>query len=662
MARYLPVLLAVALGLVFSALAETDQDDVSALNVLFLSLNSPPQLTGWSSSGGDPCGEDWKGVKCSDLSVTEISLADLGLTGSLGYQLSSLTSITYFDMSKNNLRGNIPYQLPPKVEHLNLAENAFTGGIPYSISQMTDLKYLNLGKNQLNGQLNDIFGKLTRLSEMYLSFNQLSGNLPHSSQSLKSLKVLHLQNNQFSGSINVLANLPLEDLIGGNSWSSGPAPPGMDKASNTDSHTGKKGGKQSVVNEAVIAGIVIAVLAVALILLALIKRRSSPSSHYIDDQSSQNKSLTPLVSHELGLKDSSLIDIKALQTPPSMGLKPPPVPHILFSDTEFVNKLSPKPSTKPVSVTAYSLVDLQAATGSFSTSCLLGQGTIGNVYKAKYADGKVLAVKKIDVINLSGGTSYDFLELVSGISKLHHPNIAELLGYCSEPQYHLLIYEFQMNGSLHDFLHLSDEYSKPLTWDTRVRIALGTACAVEYLHDLCSPSVIHKNIKAANILLDAELNPHLSDCGLAVFYQDTSENLGAGYNAPECTKPSAYTMKSDIYSFGVVMLELLTGRKPFDSSKPIMEQSLVRWAAPQLHDINALRQMVDPSLRGLYPPKSLSRFADVIALCIQSEPEFRPPMSEVVQSLDQCVQRTGIDKKSGRSTSCRSDDSESSYY
>ncbi|KAG1364161.1 Protein STRUBBELIG-RECEPTOR FAMILY 5 [Cocos nucifera] len=594
MARFLPLLLAVALRLVFPALAETDQDDVSALNVLFQSLNSPLQLTGWSSNGGDPCGEDWKGVKCSDLSVTEISLSDIGLTGSLGYQLSSLTSLTYFDMSKNNLRGNIPYQLPPKVEHLNLAGNAFTGGIPYSISQMTDLKYLNLGKNQLNGQLNDIFGKLTRLSEM------------------------HLQNNQFSGSINVLSNLPLEDLIGGNSWSSSSAPPGMDKASNTDSHTGKKGGKQSVVNEAVIAGIVIALLVVALILLALIKRRSSPSSHYIDDQSSQNKSSTPLVSHELGLKDSSSsMDIKALQTPPSMGLKPPPEPHILFSDTEFVNKLNPKQSMKPVSVTAYSLVDLQAATGSFSASCLLGQGTIGNVYKAKYADGKVLAVKKIDLINLSGGTSFDFRELVSGISKLHHPNIAELLGYCSEPQYHLLIYEFQINGSLHDFLHLSDEYSKPLTWDTRVRIALGTAYAVEYLHDLCSPSVIHKNIKAANILLDAELNPHLSDCGLAVFYEDTSENLGAGYNAPECTKPSAYTMKSDVYSFGVVMLELLTGRKPFDSSKPMMEQSLVHWAAPLLHDINALTQMVDPSLRGLYPPKSLSRFADVIALCVQ---------------------------------------------
>ncbi|PKI44407.1 hypothetical protein CRG98_035210 [Punica granatum] len=106
-----------------------------------------------------------------------------------------------------------------------------------------------------------------------------------------------------------------------------------------------------------------------------------------------------------------------------------------------------------------------------------------------------------------------------------------------------------------------------------------------------------------------------------------------------------YTLKSDVYSFGVVMLELLTGRKPFDSSRPRSEQSLVRWATPQLHDIDALSKMVDPDLKGLYPVKSLSRFADVIALCVQAEPEFRPPMSEVVQALVRLVQRSNMSKR-----------------
>ncbi|BAT98670.1 hypothetical protein VIGAN_09234100 [Vigna angularis var. angularis] len=206
----------------------------------------------------------------------------------------------------------------------------------------------------------------------------------------------------------------------------------------------------------------------------------------------------------------------------------------------------------------------------------------------------------------------------------------------------MLIYDYFRNGSLHGYLHLSDDFSNPLTWNTRIRIALGTARAIEYLHDICSPPLLHKNIKTSNILLDNELNPRLSDHGLASFHQRTSQNLGTGYNAPECTKPSAFTHKSDVYSFGVVMLELLTGRMAFDSSRPKAEQCLVRWATPLLHDIDAVEKMVDPALRGLYPPKSLFRFADIIALSVQSEPEFRPPVSELVQALMRLVQSSSL--------------------
>lgn len=157
--------------------------------------------------------------------------------------------------------------------------------------------------------------------------------------------------------------------------------------------------------------------------------------------------------------------------------------------------------------------------------------------------------------------------------------------------------------------------------------------------------MIHKNFKSSNILLDSELNPHVSDSGFADLtpnheFQESDEN--SGYRAPEVTMSGQYSLKSDVYSFGVVMLELLTGRKPFDRTRPRPEQSLVRWATPQLHDIDALDQMVDPALQGLYPSKSLSRFADAIALCVQPEPEFRPPMSEVVQSLVRLVQRANM--------------------
>ncbi|XP_057453966.1 protein STRUBBELIG-RECEPTOR FAMILY 5-like isoform X2 [Lotus japonicus] len=555
--------------------------------------------------------------------------------------------------------------------------------MPYSFSQMSDLNHLNLAHNRLNNQLGDMFAKLTKLKELDVSFNSMSGNLPQSLKSLKSIKKLHLQNNQFSGSINVLASLPLEDLnvennkftgwipeelkeidslqTGGNSWSTGQAPP-PPPGTPPIKHHEKKGGS-SVISGVVIAGIAFGVLAVIIVVVALSKRRRSslPSSHFIDEERhSQHRSFTPLASQELckdsgddvskeykGFKsldstfDSTTIDIKTLQKTPSIGVRSSVSDCVQsYNDNEFANRLNSKRSTS-VRCIPFSLSELQTGTANFASGRLLGEGSIGCVYRAKYADGKVLAVKKFNSSLVNGSRPEEFSQIVSSICKLHHPNIAELVGYCSE-QEHILIYDYYRNGSLHDFLHLSDDFSKPLTWNTRVRIALGTARAVEYLHEICSPTIIHKNIKSSNILLDTDLNPRLSDYGLASFHQRTSQNLGAGYNAPECAKPLAYTLKSDVYSFGVVMLELLTGRKPFDSSKPKQDQCLVRWATPQLHDINAVEKMVDPALRGLYPPKSLFRFADIIALCVQAEPEFRPPVSEVVQSLVRLVQRSSM--------------------
>ncbi|KAI4330219.1 hypothetical protein MLD38_028520 [Melastoma candidum] len=664
--------------LIAGADAKTDSPDVSALNVMYSSMNSPSKLTGWQSSGGDPCGDNWYGIECSGSSVTKIKLMGLDLSGSLGYQLSSLTSVTYFDMSENKLNGEIPYQLPPNAVHIDLSENKFTGNVPYSISQMLDLKFLNLGHNQLKGQLIDMFGKLSKLQTLDLSSNELSGNLPQSFVSLSSLSKLRLQKNEFTGTINVLAKLKLNDLnvadnhftgwipsnlkkinnlnTDGNSWSSGPAPPGSEDA-------GGGGIGNSGLSAVAITIIILSVLvALALVITLFTKKSSSPSSHFLDEErASQRRQFTPLSSQELthdmmpaprkSFKDldpaslSVSIDMKGLQKSPSIGNRNlQSDTKSSLSDSEFASRLNARRSTSFRSV-SYALADLQSATANFATGRLIGEGTIGRVYKAKYADGKVLAVKKIESSLFQGRKPEEFSEIVTKISALHHPNITELYGYCSEQGHNMLIYEYFRNGSLHEFLHLSDDFSKPLTWNTRVRIALGTAKAIEYLHEVCSPSITHKNIKSSNIFLDMEFNPRLSDCGLGTFHQRTSQNLGAGYNAPECTKPSAYTLKSDVYSFGVVMLELLTGRMPFNSSKPRPEQCLVRWATPQLHEIDALERMVDPALRGLYPPKSVSRFADTIALCVQAEPDFRPPMSEVVQALVRLVQRSSMNKR-----------------
>uniref|UniRef100_A0A7N0TZK3 Protein kinase domain-containing protein n=1 Tax=Kalanchoe fedtschenkoi TaxID=63787 RepID=A0A7N0TZK3_KALFE len=622
------------------AIAATDQTDVQALNVMFTSMNSPSQLTKWTASSGDPCGDSWLGVKCSGSRVTEIKLPGFGLSGSLGYQLGTLTSLTYLDISHNNFGNQMPYNLPPNLQHLNLGNNGFQGTLQYSIYSMTSLKYLVASHNQLSGQLTDVFSNLSYLSTLDLSYNAFSGELPQGFSHLSSMTTLLLQNNMFTGTINVLANLPLETLR--------PTHPDDEKSPSG-------GGGKSGIGGGGVAGIVISVLVVgAVVAFFLVKRRRSRQSSS-DEEKLDNrpfKSFNGSNTHEMNfIHNSTAPEVKTYEIPAAASLKPPPVePGKPFFEDSVVAKptVTKKARSFKINLPSYSIADLQMSTGSFNVDNLVGEGSFGRVYRAQFDDGKVMAVKKIDSSLIRNPD--DFLEMVSSLSKLHHPNVTELVGYCSEYGQHLLVFEFHKNGSLHDFLHLSDEYSTtPLTWNTRVKVALGTASALEYLHERCSSPIIHKSFKSDNILLDSELNPRLTACGLASSIPDAdqvlSQDLGSGYAAPEVAMSSQYSMKSDVYTFGVVMLELLTGRKPFDSSRPRAEQSLVRWATPQLHDIDALAKMADPELNGLYSVKALSRFADVIALCVQPEPEFRPPMSEVVESLVRLLQRTNMSKR-----------------
>ncbi|CAA2969409.1 STRUBBELIG-RECEPTOR FAMILY 6 [Olea europaea subsp. europaea] len=457
-----------------------------------------------------------------------------------------------------------------------------------------------------------------------------------------------------------------------NAWSSGaapPPPPGTPPASrpnrnhksggNSGSSHGGGDGSKSGIGAGGVVGIIISILVVGgIAAFFIIKRRSRKQS--MDIEKPEKQPFAPFASQEVqemkSVQSLSTASSKTFEAPATLSLKPPPIDlHKSFDEYDISAKpiVPPKKiNTVLINAKSYSVADLQIATESFSIENLIGEGSIGRVYRAQFDYGKVLAVKKINSSTLLNHA--DFLDIVSGISRLNHPNVTELVGYCSEHGQLLLVYEFHKNGSLHEFLHLSDEESKPLTWNIRVKIALGTARALEYLHEVCSPSVIHKNFKSANILLDTELNPHLSDCGLSSLVHEPDQ--ASGYSAPEVTMSGQYTIKSDVYSFGVVMLELLSGRKPFDSSRPRAEQSLVRWATPQLHDIDALSKMVDPALKGLYPVKSLSRFADVIALCVQPEPEFRPPMSEVVQALVRLVQRANMSKRTfGNEGPSRSD-------
>ncbi|MBA0811499.1 hypothetical protein Gohar_003394, partial [Gossypium harknessii] len=225
---------------------------------------------------------------------------------------------------------------------------------------------------------------------------------------------------------------------------------------------------------------------------------------------------------------------------------------------------------------------------------------------------------------------------VDWLIKIQHQNIVSLLGYCIHGESKLLVYEMMQNGSLESQLHGLTRGSA-LTWQLRMKIAIDVARALEYLHEHCNPPVIHRDIKSSNILLDSDFNAKLSDFGLAVVTGSQNNNVKLsgtlGYVAPEYLLEGKLTDKSDVYAFGIVLLELLVQKKPLEQMSPSRCQSLVTWAMPQLTNRSELPNIVDPVIRDTMDLKHLYQVAAVAVLCIQPEPSYRPLITDVLHSL-----------------------------
>ncbi|PWZ06885.1 Protein STRUBBELIG-RECEPTOR FAMILY 8 [Zea mays] len=345
--------------------------------------------------------------------------------------------------------------------------------------------------------------------------------------------------------------------------------------------------------------------------------------------------------------DSDLFPVSLPPPPPPPPL--PPIERVIANPIVPPEKrYSPPPKTSSsTSATSFSIASLQQYTNSFREENVIRESRLGKVYLAELPDGKLLEVLKID--NANGRISVDdFLEEVECILDIKHPNILELVGYCAEYGQRLLVYNHFSRTTLDDTLHDGEDTESALSWNARLQVALGSGKALEYLHASFQPPIVHQNFEPANVLLDKKFSVCVAECGLAELMPPSSVTQLSGrmrallnYEAPELQDSGVVSERGDVYSFGVVMLELLTGRKPYDSSRPRHEQHLVRWASSQLHDIESLSKMVDPSIRGQCSEKALSRFADIISRCIQQQPEFRPPMSEIVQDLARLVNATG---------------------
>ncbi|XP_073118430.1 putative receptor-like protein kinase At5g39000 isoform X2 [Henckelia pumila] len=298
----------------------------------------------------------------------------------------------------------------------------------------------------------------------------------------------------------------------------------------------------------------------------------------------------------------------------------------------------------PIEVPSLSLANLRKLTSNFGSAALIGEGYYGKVFYAELIGGQPAAIKKLEADSSPEPDSY-FMPQLSLVSRLKHEHFVRLLGYCVEENHRILAYEYAKNGTLHDVLHgrKGVRGAKPgpvLTWNQRVKIAFGVAKGLEFLHEKCHPSVVHRDVRSSNVLLFDDDLAKLADITLSersssdiTVHQYSNRVLGIfGYHAPEYAMAGQITRKSDVFSFGVVLLELLTGRMPVDHNQPRGQQNLVTWATPRLGE-DKVKQCVDPKLYGDYPPKAAAKMAAVAALCLQYEEEFRPDMRLVVKAL-----------------------------
>ncbi|VAI43354.1 unnamed protein product [Triticum turgidum subsp. durum] len=654
----------------FFAPSYTNQQDVDAVNELYASLGSP-DLRGWAASGGDPCEEAWQGVQCLGPNITEIVLKGVGLEGKLSEALGELTAIT---------------RLFVNLHHISVLLSVY-----YHFSLFIDIVFglcscRDLSSNNLAGELPQSMAMLKSLSALHVHNNRLTGTL----DVLRDLplKDLNVENNQFAGFIpKKMLSIP-KFLRNGNHFTlpiPGSSPtPAMSSPSPaahphitvipavTPQDTTHGGGLQRHANKvspAKAAGF--SILAASLLTIAVVmtmfatsRRRQEMSTWeghlraivrcvaiwtrkppklgapaYPDKQHG-TVAANDIVGSTLG--DCTKVAGLSAQTP----LKNYSMSSIVSDKNVQCGSEEGKPLT--VSFKFFTVASLQQCTNSFSDENFLRETRFGKIYLAERPECKYAVLKLRDTATKMAAD--EFLENVRTVAELRHPNIEELVGCCMEHGQRLLVYKHFSEHTLDDMIHRGSSHAadpgNKFLWEARIAVALEAAKALEYLHDGGGGqeghvAVVHGHFRPEHVLVDGEARVRVSGCGLAPFVPPSASGATTDWHddtlsyvsPPEEAATTEAATGRDVYCFGVVMLQLLTGRRPYDNVRPRGERLLVPWAGARLHDLSALRRMANPRLRGTpVPVRSLSRFADIISRCVQ-EAEFRPAMAEVVQDL-----------------------------
>uniref|UniRef100_A0A804KHI0 Protein kinase domain-containing protein n=1 Tax=Musa acuminata subsp. malaccensis TaxID=214687 RepID=A0A804KHI0_MUSAM len=287
----------------------------------------------------------------------------------------------------------------------------------------------------------------------------------------------------------------------------------------------------------------------------------------------------------------------------------------------------------------FSLKYIESATCNYKT--LIGEGGFGTVYRGILPHGQEVAVKVRSATSTQG--TREFNNEVNLLSTIMHENLVPLLGYCSENDQQILVYPFMSNGSLQDRLYGASAKRKILDWPARLSIVLGAARGLMYLHTFFERCIIHRDVKSSNILLDHSMCGKVADLGFSKFApqeEDSGASLEvrgtAGYLDPEYYSTQQLSSKSDVFSFGVVLLEIVTGREPLNIHRPRSEWSLVEWAKPYIRE-SRIEEIVDPSIKGQYHPEAMWRVVETASCCVEPIGSYRPNMVDVVRELEDAL-------------------------
>ncbi|XP_024977328.1 probable LRR receptor-like serine/threonine-protein kinase At1g67720 [Cynara cardunculus var. scolymus] len=455
---------------------------------------------------------------------------------------------------------------------------------------------VKLSNMNMTGSIPSDLTKLSSLEELWLDGNALTGSILDFT-GCPNLRIIHLENNQLSGNLpSSLANLPkLSKLYVQNNLLSGYVPSGLLKKNivfnyNGNSNLHKRSGGGRLNRHIIIGSAVVAAALLIGFMIACLLHRQRKKDHKQEPE------------HEM--HDSSM------HTATSEGAQ------------------------------CFTLSQLRIATKNFEKK--VGSGGFGTVYYGKLNDGKEIAVKVLGSNNTHQGKK-EFANEVTLLSRIHHRNLVKFYGFCQEEGKDILVYEFMHNGTLKEHLYGPLAKEQRIKWIKRLQIAEESAKGIEYLHTGCVPSIIHRDLKTSNILLDDNMTAKVSDFGLSKLAVDGNSHVSSivrgtlGYLDPEYYISNHLTEKSDIYSFGVILLELISGKEAISNeSFGLNCRNIVQWA--KLHIENGdIQRIIDPALGDEYDVQTMWKMAEKALMCVQPHANMRPSMSEVIKEIQDAI-------------------------